>query len=128
MVEVTPTIEKAEGTPLKVKQVLPSWLAEQAVISIEFVHIGVKEPKLVSVLLRRLQQELPLQKLKVSPEDMSLIKNAGVVTDTTSFLFGEFKLPGVLTNDLANNKEFKDLEEEAPLKQTIFVTHTSLQS
>ena len=36
-----------------------------------------------------------------------------MVTDTTSYMYGEFKQPGVLTNDLANNKEYrKDVETE----------------
>ena len=43
--------------------------------------------------------------MRVSPDDFETIRNAGAITDTTSFLFGEFKLPGVLTNDLANNHE-----------------------
>lgn len=109
---------------LKVKQILPSWLSEQAVISLEFVHIGVREPRQVATLLRKLQAELPLQKMRVSPEAMAEIRNAGVVTDTTSPLFGEFKLPGVLTNDLVNNKEFKDqLSEEMTRRQHISMSH-----
>ena len=35
---------------------------------------------------------------------MDRIRFQGVETDTTSFMYGEFKLPGVLTNDMANNK------------------------
>jgi len=101
---------------MKVKQILPSWLSEQAVVSIEFVHIGVRDPRQVSHLLRRLQDELPLQKMLVSPVDLEKIRNAGVVSDTTSFLFGEFKLPGVMTNDLANNREYRDNEAAEPPK------------
>ena len=31
----------------------------------------------------------------------------GVKLDQNSYLYGEFRLPDVLTNDLVNNKEFK---------------------
>ena len=30
----------------------------------------------------------------------------GIESNSESYLFGEFRMPGVLTNDLANNKDF----------------------
>ena len=45
--------------------------------------------------------------MQLSDEDLHKIRYSGVVTDTASYMYGEFKQPGVLTNDLANNKEYK---------------------
>ena len=36
----------------------------------------------------------------------------GVEANKDSFLYGEFRMPGVLTNDLVNNKEFNNAEQD----------------
>ena len=61
--------------------------------------------------------------MSVSPEDLETIRNAGVITDTRSYLFGEFKLPGVLTNDLANNREVIYNDAVAFPQKTISMSH-----
>ena len=43
---------------------------------------------------------------------MQKIKYLGVVTDSSSYMYGEFRQPGVLTNDLVNNKEYKNANDE----------------
>ena len=35
---------------LKLKQILPSWLSEHSIVSIEFVHIGIKNVKNIGPL------------------------------------------------------------------------------
>ena len=50
---------------------------------------------------------------------MQKIKFLGVVTDTASYMYGEFRQPGVLTNDLVNNKEYKKGKGEADEPQVI---------
>lgn len=46
--------------------------------------------------------------MRLSKEDYDTIRNADAVSDTSSYLYGEFQQPGVMTNDLANNKEHLD--------------------
>ena len=52
-------------------------------------------------------------KLRISEEDMKKIRMQGIESNEDHFLYGEFRMPGVLTNDLANNKEFNTTENNA---------------
>ena len=44
--------------------------------------------------------------MKLGKSDMDLIRYADIVNDKSSYMYGYFKLPGVLTNDLANNTDY----------------------
>jgi hypothetical protein len=52
-----------------------------------------------------LTNELPLARSHISKTDLEKIQMQGIEPDSKSFLYGEFRMPGVLTNDLVNNKE-----------------------
>ena len=47
-------------------------------------------------------------KAVISEADLEHINMRGIESDKESYLYGEFRLPGVLTNDLVHNKEFNN--------------------
>ena len=73
----------------------------------------------IAPLLRMLQDKLPLNKMSLSREDLDKIRFAGLTTDTTSYMFGHFKLPGNDTNDLVNNLDYQPDHK----KTTISMSH-----
>ena len=47
-----------------------------------------------------------MHSMKLSQLDQEKIRNVDIVRDTTSYMFGHFKLPGNDTNDIVNNSEY----------------------
>ena len=92
----------------KVVQILPRWITD--ITTLEFVHVEVSNPKSIGPLLGFLTKELPLARTSISEADMKTIQMKGIEANKDSHLYGEFKMPGVLTNDLANNKQFTTSE------------------
>ena len=99
----------ATNQQYELEQILPSYLQEEAINSIEFVHLEVKNVSNIAPLLKLLHEKLPLNKMKISDDDLEKVNFSGAVSDPCSFLFGEFRQPGVLTNDLVHNRD-KDLD------------------
>lgn len=87
------------------KQLLPLYLQEKAINSIEFVHLEVKNVSNIAPLLKLLHVKLPLNKMQISDKDLEKVNFSGVISDPSSYLFGEFRQPGVLTNDLVHNRD-----------------------
>ncbi len=48
----------------------------------------------------------------IDEANMVKINMRGIESNEESFLYGEFRQPGALTNDLVNNKEFSNGKEE----------------